>query len=127
MRKPSGERCRVALASDPAVRSRVRVRSKRPLQSGKTSTQGSSSGRSSAGGSGNSSPQREPVDDVADEVVQELVPPAPPLVGQPSNDELDMWEVLMNLDGARAHAKACPARSLGERTPPCASERIGAK
>jgi len=68
-----------------------------------TSTQGSSSGRSSAGGSGNSSPLRETVDDVADEVVEELVPPAP-LAGQPSNDELDMWEVLMSLDGAPGSA-----------------------
>ena len=29
-----------------------------------------------------------------------IIPPAP-LPGQPTSDELDMWEVLMSLDGAR--------------------------
>ena len=56
---------------------------------------GSSSGQSSSGGSGNSSPQREQQEDL-----YALAPPAP-LPNQPRQDELDMWEVLMSLDGAR--------------------------
>ena len=60
---------------------------------------GSSSTQSSSGGSGNSSPQRD--EDL--DTLPALVPPVP-LAGQPSSDELDMWEVLMSLDGARAAA-----------------------
>ena len=61
----------------------------------------SSSGQSSSGGSGHSSPQRE-------EEIDVLVPPAP-LPGQPSSDELDLWESLMSLDGAGARPRTAHA------------------
>ena len=62
-----------------------------------TAPPGSSSGQSSSGGSGSSSPQRE-----EDTTLETEIVPLAELPGQPEQAELDLWNSLMTLDGARA-------------------------
>ena len=74
---------------------------------------GGSSTQSSSGGSGTSSPQRVE-EDKSEDKYDSLVPPAP-LPGQPRSDELDMWEVLMSLDGEGARRRRRPPGSTIRR------------